>query len=311
MSKKGPPPGLMVVVDDNDASDIRTLEVDLAYYGIDEATANGIRVIKTNMKKADEAKKQVLMDIFKTCSMRETPRKVFKTISGIKSSHWTQANGVIVDVCVSKFEDDKWLKIYRCVKTDDTKNVVESEFAFEVYYQKKATDFNESCGFISPNIHDYGWFDDDDYYYHYIIMDFIPEAEMTKEQCNGVKESVYKLDVCLNSNGIYHNDIAPRNVRVRGDTIETILFDFGEARNKPRGKHKNWNCGRVADSTVKDVHLGEASEWYLNESLLDMDAEDERRKVTPSPPKGKKGGMRTIKRRIRKHKKRKYSKKRK
>jgi len=161
-----------------------------------------------------------------------------------------------------RYGEDKWIKIYKTdidftplrienaqsaspsslitahsvgvLNEQRCKTIIESEFVFEVYYQKKAYELNESCGFISPAVIDYGAFIDEYYVYHYMIMDYIPETKLQKDECDAIKEKVGIVDKCLRDNGIFHNELAARNVFSRDSEPNYNRFWAGAEQRKRR-----------------------------------------------------------------------------
>ena len=198
-----------------------------------------------------------------------------------------------------RYGEDKWIKIYKTdidftplrienaqsaspsslitahsvgvLNEQRCKTIIESEFVFEVYYQKKAHELNESCGFISPAVIDYGAFIDEYYVYHYMIMDYIPETKLQKDECDAIKEKVALVDACLRKNGIFHNDLAARNVFSRDSN--PIIIDFGQALNKERGEHFSLECDKINASPSMPQNLP-------------------LRAITPSPSSSPSGGKR-------------------
>ena len=219
----------------------RTLESDLRDYGLDETTKESIRELDRNMPNITGNISHIEESLSRSIKRPES-RKLFSRFSDIALKFWKPASGFEVDVYVSKFEPDKYLKLY--VAEHRSFEVAKSEFLFEVYYQNKAFELNGSCSFISPKIYEYGYFVDHTRYCLYMIMDFIPEDNMNNAQCKSITQSILAVDDCLQKHNISHNDIAPRNVRVRevdGKNLP-ILFDYGEARNKQNPIPKPWRC---------------------------------------------------------------------
>lgn len=219
----------------------RTLESDLRDYGLDETTKESIRELDRNMPNITGNIKHIEESLSRSIKRPES-RKLFSRFSDIALKFWNPASGFEVDVYVSKIEPDKYLKLY--VAEERSFAVAKSEFLFEVYYQNKAFELNGICNFISPRIYEYGYFVDHTRYCLYMIMDFIPEDNMSNAQCKSITQSILAVDDCLQKHNISHNDIAPRNVRVRevdGEYVP-ILFDYGEARNKQNSIPNPWRC---------------------------------------------------------------------
>ena len=219
----------------------RTLESDLRDYGLDETTKESIRELDRNMPNITGNIKHIEESLSRSIKRPES-RKLFSRFSDIALKFWKPESGFEVDVYVSKIEPDKYLKLY--VAEERSFEVAKSEFLFEVYYQNKAFELNGTCSFISPKIYEYGYFVDNTLYCLYMIMDFIPEDNMSNAQCKSITQSILAVDDCLQKHNISHNDIAPRNVRVRevGGEDVAILFDYGEARNKQKHMPNPWRC---------------------------------------------------------------------
>ena len=135
-----------------------------------------------------------------------------------------------------------WMKIYRC--NTAFRSILESEFTFEVYYQNKARGLNTDCSFNSPNIIDYGHFDNDDYYYCYIHMDFINELPLNANYtaCASLGKLINEVDSCMKSRGVFHNDLLPRNAFKSESSNKPIIIDFGLALSSKRGDAGEWSC---------------------------------------------------------------------
>ena len=220
----------------------RTLESDLLYYDLDEMTKVSIRQLERTMTDRTSDYSDILV-LLPEAIQRPEPRIIFKKHSDMERRFSTRDNSSEIKVYFSKLKDGKWLKLYVLLYAVDAINVAKSEFLFEVYYQKKAFELNSKCNFISPNIHDYGYFVTDYNYCLYMIMDFIPENNMTNAQCESITPSILAVDKCLQENNVAHNDVTQRNVRVREVDSKNIpiLFDYGEAQNKLMFPHE-WRC---------------------------------------------------------------------
>ena len=210
-------PKLSILIPDDEPIEHRTLASDIEHYNFD-IDSEKEELIDIQQKTIDASKKSPLNTKLSYISFKESQVRhdnILKTfVYGIR------------------YGEDKWIKIY---KTDiDFKTIIESEFVFEVYYQKKAHELNESCGFISPAVIDYGAFIDEYYVYHYMIMDYIPETKLQKDECDAIKEKVGIVDKCLRDNGIFHNDLAARNVFSRDSEPNYNRFWAGAEQRKRR-----------------------------------------------------------------------------
>jgi hypothetical protein len=214
----------------------RTLDSDIAHYKLDDVTRDGIQLT------ASKAITTVNDDVKQICDEQSAMnRKVSYITNDAIGSEPVPNNHFVSQVFGSTYGDDsKWIKIYRCDSRFST--VLHSEFIFEVYYQTKAFQLNGSCKFISPEVHEYGCFEDSDSYYCYIIMDLVSEPKLTGEQCKRITPGIESVNECLKSNNLYHNDLLPRNVFEDKQTRKPIIIDYGLSLSKERGNQSTWVC---------------------------------------------------------------------
>ena len=106
-------------------------------------------------------------------------------------------------------------------------------------------------------------------------MDFIPEDNMSNAQCKSITQSILAVDDCLQKHNVSHNDIAPRNVRVRevGGEYVPILFDYGEARNKQNSIPHPWRC--PPDPVVSDAARATSAQGLTKFDRLDRVSDEE------------------------------------
>ena len=109
----------------------------------------------------------------------------------------------------------------------------------EVYYHKKFSDFQASCKFKVPKLLEYGFITDTDEpvinktsaeFAFYITTEYVNDAVQVSSlpdilgkdevllKCKDILEKVKEIDECLQSNGLYHNDLSTDNVMVNLDT---------------------------------------------------------------------------------------------
>lgn len=117
-----------------------------------------------------------------------------------------------------------------------------------MYYQTKAHTLNTQCNFYSPNVFEYGQFIHTDitaykYIIHYIIMEYIPNPKIDIITCKKIKPKVEAVDNCLRANGIFHNDLAARNVFYNED--KPSIIDFGQALNQIHTEAVDFNCDPI------------------------------------------------------------------
>ena len=213
----------------------RTLESDIKHYKFDTEKEELINLKKEliHLKKELTDVKQKIIDASTT-----SPLNIKKSYISFNEPRAHDDNIMKTIVHGIRYDDDKWIKIYTTRVA--YKTIIESEFTIEVYYQKKAHGLNESCAFISPAVIDYGAFVHDKYVYHYIIMEYIPETKLNKDECEQIIKNVEAVDTCLRENGIFHNDLAARNVFSRDS--KPIIIDFGQALNTEREEHLSLEC---------------------------------------------------------------------
>jgi hypothetical protein len=273
-------PNLSISIPVNKEFMHRTLESDIEYYMIDE-------------KKKLVQLKEKLIDLQETIinACKEPLLNSKKSYISFTESPARDDNIMKTLVYGIRYGDDKWIKIY---KTDVAyRTIIESEFIFEVYYQKKAHELNKSCEFISPAVIDYRAFVNEGFVYHYIVMEYIPETKLNKDECDAIKDKVKNVDKCLRKNGIFHNDLATRNVFNRNG--KPIIIDFGQALNKERGEHFSLDCDKPHIITPSNVVSLQSS----NNDMLPRT-----NYVPPSPNGGKRKKTNRSKKRKRGSKKR-------
>ena len=249
----------------------RTLESDIEHYKFDTEKEKLVH-LKEKLVHLKEEQTDVKQKIIDACT--ESPLNTKKSYISFNESQARNDNIMETMVYGIQYDNDKWIKIYKTYVAYRT--IIESEFIFEVYYQQKANGLNESCAFISPAVIDYGAFDNKGFVYHYIIMEYIPETKLKKDECEQIKTKVEAVDTCLRENGIFHNDLAARNVFSRDS--KPIIIDFGQALNTERGEHFSLECDDIKTARIVTP---------LNDDLLTMPpTSPSANNVTPPPPNG-------------------------
>ena len=272
-SIKRPPP---LFVDDNltlqedkeavPPSHYRTLQTDM--YNLSEETQKGIGATSRG------AAQNIDQRIIGLCSKENVlNRKTSYLTQSEVGNNLTGFNSFVSLVYGCKL-NSSWIKIYRC--REEHRTVLEAEFIFEVYYQTKAFNLNAACNFISPRVHNYGSFEHDEEFYCYIIMDFISEQPLSKDQCVKATKEIKRVDACLQTNGIYHNDAVKRNVFKDSRSDKLILIDFGLSLDTKRGNQPGWNCSD-SKASFGDSQFDDS---LFDESLFD----DSPAIVTPPHP---------------------------
>jgi serine/threonine protein kinase len=255
------------------AKEIRTFEYDMINNNMTNLEKKGLTDVKKQMTK--EPSTDLINTIVNKCIKHSHNTKESYMYQGLKYENTVDYMKSFV--CGSKYGENQWIKIYKTENASNYKPIIESEFIFEVYYQKKAHELNESCAFISPAVIDYGAFVNEGSVYHYIIMDYIPETKLKKDECDAIKQNVEAVDTCLRKNGIYHNDLAARNVFNRNGN--PIIIDFGLALNKERDKFFSLNCIDDVPPLPKQTRSRAVTP-------------SPKHSVTPSPPPSPIGGKR-------------------
>ena len=118
----------------------------------------------------------------------------------------------------------------------------------EVYYHTEFSKLQDSCKFKIPELISYGFIEHNDdtsiniydnMYIFYITMKDIDATPVTKlnelyndgevlDKCMAIEQEVDRIDRCLETHNLYHNDLHSDNVMVDKNGKITII-DFGEA----------------------------------------------------------------------------------
>lgn len=142
-----------------------------------------------------------------------------------------------------------WFKAYKFpIGGRDDATIVNSFkhiFAKEIYFQKKAFLIMGECGFVTPEIYDYGYYSDGNYIVFYIQMENILQCkyrQMTHEDFRNNNARIDAIIKQLDSHNITHGDINKNNIFISDDDDkELCLIDWGNANtivtqsNKKRG----------------------------------------------------------------------------
>ena len=118
----------------------------------------------------------------------------------------------------------------------------------EVYYHNEFSKLQDICKFKIPELISYGFIEHnndksiniyDNMYMFYITMKDIDAIPVTKlnelyndgevlDKCTAIEQEVDRIDHCLETHNLYHNDLHSDNVMVDKNGKITII-DFGEA----------------------------------------------------------------------------------
>lgn len=228
-----------VVIKPNKVEKFRTITSDIEHYKLDDDDKG--EIVKT-LENANEKEIQYIISLC-TDNNHKNTKISFTSDEGLKLNH-PNINNTFRTLVYGIEQDEIWTKIYRC--KEHLKTIMESEFIFEVYYQKKAHDLNNECQFISPKVIDYGHFVRNGLYYCYIHMDLVNEVPLNHDSqaCDLIADNIKFTDKCMISNGLHHNDLLPRNAFKDTESGLPIIIDYGLALSKKRGNDRDWSCAR-------------------------------------------------------------------
>tara|TARA_B100001093_G_C26840077_1_gene1020145 strand:+ start:122 stop:1108 length:987 start_codon:yes stop_codon:yes gene_type:complete len=153
--------------------------------------------------------------------------------------------------------EDEFIKLFYLPSSSDTSqiptdnlesyiNISLAKILSEVHFQKKAENekVKELCNYNTTNIKQYGKINVDknsEYVVFYILYNNIShltnfEYLLDDYECPEIVEKISKIDKCLETNGIVHNDLTtPDNIYL-DDKGNIYIIDYGEAttnRSKP------------------------------------------------------------------------------
>ena len=149
----------------------------------------------------------------------------------------------------------------------------------EVFYHIEFSKLQQTCGFKTPALIEYGIIEhnndenlninSDDYDMFYIKMEDVSAVPVTKlnelfnsnevlDKCISIEKEIETIDMCLQKYNLHHNDLHTDNVMIDKDG-NIIIIDFGESSNllqKPFytidfcGKFKRGGIGKGRKKTT-------------------------------------------------------------
>jgi hypothetical protein len=155
-----------------------------------------------------------------------------------------------------------WFKAYKFpIIGRDADTIVSSFkhfFAKEIYFQKKAFSIMGECGFVTPEIYDYGYYSDGNYVVFYIQMENILQCKyrpMTHEDFRNNHSRIHAIIKQLDSHNITHGDINKNNIFIsKDDAKELCLIDWGNANIIVTESNKRRGGKRRKTKKYKSIH---------------------------------------------------------
>ena len=216
-----------------------------SYYNID--------ISKEEIKNIVDHLENIKTDVVTNINDSEKNKKIKSQIylRMINSSIKPLVKKGLPRLLVYKYKENAKNVILKIYLPDDQphKDSVINKYINEIVFQIYATELNSTCNFTSPKLYNYGkfyldrnllWFDNIKYSgdCYFMLMEYLHHTPLNElmfnpNTCDKLSKKINKIDDCLGSKLLSHNDLNQNNLRIKNyDRIkeDIALIDFGEAK---------------------------------------------------------------------------------